>query len=161
MTMTPVTNDQKTGHEVILAARSVSKYYGDASKRVLVLDDITLDLRANEFIALLGPSGSGKSTLLRILAGLVSPSSGEVFVRNQPPPSPVEDLERFERTEGEDDYRHRMIMNGMALAVTVILIGGGIWIANTMAQMRKNQDCVLSGKRNCNPPVDISAKPKS
>jgi NitT/TauT family transport system ATP-binding protein len=84
MTITPVTNDQKTGHEVILAARSVSKYYGDAGKRVLVLDDITLDLRANEFIALLGPSGSGKSTLLRILAGLVSPSSGEVFVREQP-----------------------------------------------------------------------------
>lgn len=81
---------------------------------------------------------------------------GSLFVRNRPPP--VEDLERFERTEGEDDYRHRMIMNGMAAAVTVLLIVAGIWIANTMAQMRKNQDCVLSGKRNCNPPVEIKAQ---
>lgn len=84
MTMLPSGDTQATGQEVVLAARAVSKYYGEAPKRVLVLDDITLDLRANEFIALLGPSGSGKSTLLRILAGLVSPSSGEVLVRGRP-----------------------------------------------------------------------------
>lgn len=84
MTMLPPGDTQATGQEVVLAARAVSKYYGEAPKRVLVLDDITLDLRANEFIALLGPSGSGKSTLLRILAGLVSPSSGEVLVRGRP-----------------------------------------------------------------------------
>ena len=54
----------------------MSKFYGDAHKRVLVLDAIDLDLRAGEFIALLGPSGSGKSTLLRILAGLVTPVIG-------------------------------------------------------------------------------------
>ena len=71
--------------------------------------------------------------------------------------SPVQDLEQFERTNGEDDYRHRMIMNAMAAAVTILLIGGGIWIANSMAMMRKNQDCVLSGKRNCNPPVEVPA----
>lgn len=84
MGATRTTNGKATGQEVVLAARSVSKYYGEAQKRVLVLDDVTLDLRADEFIALLGPSGSGKSTLLRILAGLVSPSSGEVLVRGQP-----------------------------------------------------------------------------
>jgi NitT/TauT family transport system ATP-binding protein len=69
---------RETGPEVILAALDISKYYGEASERILVLDQITLDLHAGEFIALLGPSGSGKSTLLRILAGLVTPSSGEV-----------------------------------------------------------------------------------
>jgi NitT/TauT family transport system ATP-binding protein len=75
---------QVGNQEVILAARDVSKYYGDKQHPVLVLDDITLDLRAGEFIALLGPSGSGKSTLLRMLAGLSTPSSGEVVVRDQP-----------------------------------------------------------------------------
>ncbi len=75
---------QATEREVIIAARGVSKYYGEAPQRVLVLDDITLDLRADEFVALLGPSGSGKSTLLRILAGLSSPSSGEVLVHGAP-----------------------------------------------------------------------------
>jgi NitT/TauT family transport system ATP-binding protein len=73
-----------TGQDVVLAARNVSKYYGEERDRVLVLDDITLELRAGEFIALLGPSGSGKSTLLRILAGLVVPSAGEVLVHGQP-----------------------------------------------------------------------------
>src|SRR5579883_3204130 len=69
--------------EVILAARNVSKYYGD-NANVLVLDDINLELRAGEFIALLGPSGSGKSTLLRILAGLTTPSQGHVEVHGAP-----------------------------------------------------------------------------
>jgi hypothetical protein len=86
---------------------------------------------------------------------------GSLFAINRPRPSPVQDLDRFERTEGEDDYRHRMIMNGMALLITIVLIGGGIWIANSMALLRKNQDCVLSGKRNCNPPVEVPATPRN
>ncbi|HKV84043.1 MAG TPA: nitrate/sulfonate/bicarbonate ABC transporter ATP-binding protein [Ktedonobacterales bacterium] len=68
----------------LLAARGVSKYYGDEHERVLVLDSIDLELRAGEFIALLGPSGSGKSTLLRILAGLIAPSRGEVVADGAP-----------------------------------------------------------------------------
>ena len=86
---------------------------------------------------------------------------GSLFAFNRPPPSPVQDLERFERTEGDDDYRHRMMVNTMAAAVVILLIAGGIWIANSMALLRKNQDCVLSGKRNCNPPVELPAGPKS
>ena len=84
---------------------------------------------------------------------------GSLFPIRRPQPSPVQDLEKFERTEGEDDYRHRMMMNAMAVGVTILLIAGGIWIANSMALLRKNQDCVLSGKRNCNPPVELPAKP--
>ena len=82
---------------------------------------------------------------------------GSLFTLNRPRPSPVQNLEKFERTDGEDDYRHRMTMNALAAVVIVLLIGGGIWIANSMAMIRKNQDCVLSGKRNCNPPVEIPA----
>ena len=74
--------------QVILAAREITKYYSgkDSNKdqRIVVLDGITLELRADEFVALLGPSGSGKSTLLRILAGLVQPSGGQVMVHGQP-----------------------------------------------------------------------------
>ena len=79
------------------------------------------------------------------------PRSG-LFVRRGPPP-PVEDLGKYERgsADNNDDYRHRMTMNVLAAIVTVGLILGGIWIADTMAQMRKNQDCVLIGRSGCTP----------
>jgi|SRR5689334_10331539 len=68
-----------------------------------------------------------------------------------PAPSPVEDLTKYERSEGADDYRHRMIVNFAAFLVVVALIGAALWLADTMATMRKNQDCVLSGRRGCTP----------
>jgi hypothetical protein len=85
---------------------------------------------------------------------------GSLFATHRPPPSPVRDIEKFERGDADDDYRHRMVVNAMAAAATILLIAVGIWIANTMAMMRKNQDCVLSGKRNCNPPVEVQAPRK-
>jgi hypothetical protein len=65
--------------------------------------------------------------------------------------SPVGDLKRYQQSSESDDYRHRMITNVLALAFLVLLVIGGIWIADTMAAMRKNQDCVLSGRRGCTP----------
>lgn len=69
-------------------------------------------------------------------------------------PAPVEDLAKYQRDESADDYRHRMIVNVAAFAFVVALVGAGLWLADTMAAMRKNQDCVLSGRRGCTP-VDI------
>jgi hypothetical protein len=67
----------------------------------------------------------------------------------------VEDLAKYERAEAPDDYRHRMIVNILAFVFVAALIGAGIWLADTMAAMRKNQDCVLSGRRGCTP-VEIT-----
>ena len=72
--------------------------------------------------------------------------------RTRPPPAaPVEDLAKYERTAGSDDYRHRMIVNVAALIFVIALIGAGLWLADTMAKLRKNQDCMLSGRRGCVP----------
>jgi hypothetical protein len=68
-----------------------------------------------------------------------------------PPAAPVADLAKYEQGESSDDYRHRMIVNVTVFVFVVGLIGAGIWLADTMAAMRKNQDCVLSGRRGCTP----------
>ncbi|WP_175577028.1 ABC transporter ATP-binding protein [Lacticaseibacillus thailandensis] len=58
----------------LLTIQHVNKYYGDAH----VLRDINLDIRAGEFVALVGQSGGGKSTLLRLIAGLEAASDGVI-----------------------------------------------------------------------------------
>lgn len=62
-----------------------------------------------------------------------------------------DDLAKYEHNNESDDYGHRMRMNAAAIVVLVLLIAAGVWIANTMAEMQKNQDCVLQGRRNCAP----------
>jgi hypothetical protein len=84
-------------------------------------------------------------------APISTPVSGERSAS-----SPVSDLAKFERTQEQDDYRRRMIVNAVALAFTVVLVGAGIWIAESMATIRKNQDCVLMGRKSC-APVPIPA----
>jgi len=75
----------------------------------------------------------------------------------KPAPPTVPDLEKYERAPEEpDDFRHRMVMNGLGLVVTMVLIAGGLWIAEVMAHMRKDQDCALSGRTNCIP-VEVPA----
>jgi len=65
---------------VLLALRDVGKVWliQRTGERVSALESITLDVAPGEFLILLGPSGCGKSTLLQIIAGLESPSSGEI-----------------------------------------------------------------------------------
>jgi len=87
---------------------------------------------------------------------------GSLFARPafRPPAGPVQDLSKYEHAPGEpDDYRHRMLMNAIAAAVTLMLIVAGLWIADVMAHMRKDQDCVLVGRRNCTP-VDVPIRPR-
>jgi hypothetical protein len=62
---------------------------------------------------------------------------------------PSEDLAKFERGDSEDDYRQRMTANAVALFATVLLVIAGVWLANSISEMVKVQDCYLSGRRNC------------
>src|SRR5262249_7080200 len=71
----------------------------------------------------------------------------------------ADDLSRFERPRDEpDDFRHRMLANLAAFAFTVALTAIGIWLAMSIAELRKNQDCVLMGRRDC---AQISSIPRS
>ncbi len=68
--------------ERLAAARveGLTKVYGSGDTRVVALDDVTADLYAGEFTAIMGKSGSGKSTLMHCAAGLDSVTSGRVFL---------------------------------------------------------------------------------
>jgi putative ABC transport system ATP-binding protein len=88
--MTPLSPTAATGAEAavrsdaaplsLVAIRDLSKYYVRGDQIIPVLVGIDLDVRAGEYIALMGPSGSGKSTLLNLIAGIDKPSSGEIRV---------------------------------------------------------------------------------
>jgi hypothetical protein len=65
------------------------------------------------------------------------------------PSGPVEGLEKYAESSEADDYRRRMINNMLAFAACLVLVAAGVWLADRIAEMRKNQDCVLSGRRNC------------
>jgi hypothetical protein len=75
------------------------------------------------------------------------------------PEAPVEGLGKYARGEEPDDYRQRMINNGLGLTFCIVLVCIGIWLATTIAEMRRNQDCVLSGRRNCANVVTPPANP--
>ena len=69
---------------MIIEARNLSKKIIFNDQELVILDDINLEVSASSSLAVIGPSGSGKSTLLGILAGLDSPSSGEIFINQKP-----------------------------------------------------------------------------
>jgi len=64
----------------VIHARQLRKAYRDGADEVRVLNGLDLDVRAGEFVAVVGPSGSGKSTLLHVLGGLDASYAGEVEV---------------------------------------------------------------------------------
>jgi putative ABC transport system ATP-binding protein len=68
----------------LLSAREVSKVYQMGTNNVAALDNVSIDIKEGEFVAIQGTSGSGKSTLLNMLGGLDHPSSGEVFFTEKP-----------------------------------------------------------------------------
>ncbi len=74
--MTPA-EDVSNGRPVILSLAGLSKSFGSLK----AVDDISLDIPEGEFLTIVGPSGSGKSTLVRLLAGLETPSGGDLFLR--------------------------------------------------------------------------------
>ena len=67
--------------EPLVEIRNLAKSYTRGGQIVPVLADITLDIHAGDFTALMGPSGSGKTTLLNLIAGIDKPDSGVLRVQ--------------------------------------------------------------------------------
>ncbi len=67
----------------VLRCTSITKSYREGANRIEVLRDLELSLAEGERLAIVGRSGAGKSTLLHLLAGLDTPDSGAVFIRDE------------------------------------------------------------------------------
>ena len=67
--------------EPIITLQNVSKSFGQNSSSIQVLEDLSLDLKKGESLALVGASGSGKSTLLHVICGLEKPNKGNVYIK--------------------------------------------------------------------------------
>jgi ABC-2 type transport system ATP-binding protein len=67
--------------EALLSVAGTSLHYG----RREVIHEVTFEVASNQVLGIIGPNGAGKTTVLRAIAGLISPSRGEVRVRGMPP----------------------------------------------------------------------------
>src|SRR3989442_6721557 len=78
--------ENAVGSAPLIELRHASKSYSgaDGGAPVTVLDDISLEVRDGEMLALLGQSGSGKSTILRLMAGLTEPTQSSVLSHGSP-----------------------------------------------------------------------------
>jgi hypothetical protein len=89
----------------------------------------------------------GRVVQLRPRLGLprhrATPTAG---LRDRPA---IEDIGKYERGGREDDYRHRMFMNVLGFLTCAALVAAGVWIANSIAELRSHQDCVFSGRHDC------------
>ena len=77
-----------------LQTKEISKYYDSEKSVVKAVDQVSVEIKRGEFIALVGPSGSGKTTMLAMLAALLSPTNGQILIDGQD----LSDLDEKERT---------------------------------------------------------------
>lgn len=75
--------------EPLIELKGVSKAFGDN----IVLNNVDLTIYRGEALGIIGPSGTGKSTILRVIAGLLEPDNGEIYIRGQRRQGLVEDNE--------------------------------------------------------------------
>jgi lipoprotein-releasing system ATP-binding protein len=68
---------------IVLEAKNISKSFTDGKTTVEVIKGLSLQVKAGEFVSIVGSSGSGKSTLLHVLGGLDCPTEGQVFLNGK------------------------------------------------------------------------------
>jgi ABC-type Fe3+/spermidine/putrescine transport system ATPase subunit len=111
--------------KIALAVQGLSKWFGNEQ----ILDDVSFSIAEGESLVLLGPSGSGKSTTLRLIAGLDTPDSGDIYLHGRH----VEHLRARERNVGVI-FQHYALFPRMTVADN---IGFGLRIRGVKRKARR------------------------
>lgn len=84
--------DIRARADTVLTLEEVSQVFTKRDERLVALANVSLEIRAGEFVSLIGPSGCGKSTLLKIIAGLLTPTAGRVTFEGTPVKAPRDEI---------------------------------------------------------------------
>jgi putative ABC transport system ATP-binding protein len=110
----------------MLSGKELSLVYRDAANDVRAVDGVSLDVAEGEFVAILGPSGSGKSSLLYLLAGLKSPTSGDVRFAGQSYGGLTQDrLAEFRRANFGFIFQNHFLINHLTSLENIRTAGDG------------------------------------
>ena len=85
-------SESSEGRRPLIVVDSVTKSYRGKRSITHALDTTSLEIAEAEFVSIIGPSGCGKSTLLMMIAGLIPPTEGRIFVGGEEVVSPIEDV---------------------------------------------------------------------
>ena len=114
--------DDEAGSGVVVRVAGVRKTYESEGMPVRALRGVDFEMAAGEFVAIMGPSGCGKSTLLNLVAGLDTPSEGEVSVAGEPLAGKDEnDLARMRRRHIGIVFQFFNLLEGMTCLENVAL----------------------------------------
>jgi NitT/TauT family transport system ATP-binding protein len=80
--------EAQEAQEVMVRVSGLNKVYESSGRRVEAIGDVTFSIARGEFACIVGPSGAGKTTLLKCLAGLLTPTAGEVVLEGSPVTGP-------------------------------------------------------------------------
>ena len=109
-------------NEVVVDVRGVRKTYEAEAAPVRALRGVTMSMAAHEFVAVMGPSGCGKSTLLNLVAGLDTPSEGEIVLAGQSLAGKDEnELARIRRAHIGIVFQFFNLLEGMSVLENVTL----------------------------------------
>jgi len=144
-------------HKLVL--ENISKIYNDGDSSVKVLDQISLQVKAGELVAVVGPSGSGKSTFLSIAGALLSPTSGRVLIDNiELNKLPTNKLNEFRLSKIGFIFQTSNLIPYLTVKDQLILISELAGIESKIANKKANQLLEKLGlsKRKMNYPEKLS-----
>jgi putative ABC transport system ATP-binding protein len=117
-----MTMDQPEPHDAVIRVRGVRKTYESEGMPVRALRGVDFEMAPKEFVAVMGPSGCGKSTLLNLVAGLDTPSEGDIAVAGEPLAGKDEnELARMRRRHVGIVFQFFNLLEGMTCLENVAL----------------------------------------